>query len=521
MWKKQNRLPWALFFFFFISEFSLGYYISHVIGYLHSDAISRVANAFYVLYSRDPHLGAIGFIWNPLPSLLELIPLLFYPLYPPLASSALAGILLTSMFAGLTAIHLYRAGQKFKLSIPMSVTVTLLYGLNPFIFLFGANGLSDVPYMYFLMMSITEFCFWMKDRKISSLLVSGFTLSLAFWTRYEAVPFGFSIALSIVIVVFLWQRDNSYTTKEKWYKVEATSILVLLPVVFSGFMWLFFNYSIMGNPLYFLNSEYSNDAAAVVLRNDAEFQKIFKNPWTILQLVIKKTFWYSIPLFSILIVRIITGRLFKWDIAVLLLLFCAVPGLQYLLLLRQTSFGWFRYFMYVLPVVVAWIPYELGMIEKRMRRISFAIISCGLFVTACMLSYALTNPNIAPDEHSFLTIKKGNESYQRQLIEKDAAKWMDDNITGTILTDSASAFTILVNSRVPKKYLITSDLDFRASVDKPLEHNVDYILIPKPLNNVQSTINMSYPDMYENGDAWVKLERDFGGLWRLYKVIQD
>lgn len=50
----------AIFAIVWLAEFFIGYYVSHKIGYMHSDAISRVANAFYVLYSGDPHLGAIG-----------------------------------------------------------------------------------------------------------------------------------------------------------------------------------------------------------------------------------------------------------------------------------------------------------------------------------------------------------------------------------------------------------------------------------------------------------------------------
>lgn len=514
-------MTWALFLGIFAIEFAVGYYVSHVIGFLHSDAISRVANAFYVLYSRDPHLGAIGFIWNPLPSFLEIVFLLFYPLYPPLASSALAGILLTSLFAGATGALLYRSGRKFELSAGMSMAIALLYGLNPFIFLFGANGLSDVPYMFFLILAITRFCEWIRFRTIGSLTVTGFALSLAFWTRYEAVPFGFSFAASIAIVVFFWQREHAYTLKEKWHKTEATSILVLLPIVFSAGLWLFFNYSIMGNPLYFLNSEYSNDAAALVLQNDEQFQRIFKSPWTILRLVIEKTFWYSMPLIGVLGVRALTGRLRQWDTAILLLLFCAVPGLQYLLLLRQTSFGWFRYFMYVFPVVVAWLPYEMNRVGRRLRRTSFSILAGSLVLSAVMLGYAMTNPNIAPDENNFLTIKTTNEHYERQLVEKDLAAWIDDSIDGTVLTDSASAFTILVKSREPTKYLITSDYEFHDAVLRPREHGVDYVLIPKPLNNVQSTINMRYPELYDKGADWVEEVREFGGLWKLYKVKRD
>ncbi|MFW5437196.1 hypothetical protein [Paenibacillus apiarius] len=57
---KTRALYWAIFAIVWLAEFFIGYYVSHKIGYMHSDAISRVANAFYVLYSGDPHLGAIG-----------------------------------------------------------------------------------------------------------------------------------------------------------------------------------------------------------------------------------------------------------------------------------------------------------------------------------------------------------------------------------------------------------------------------------------------------------------------------
>ena len=38
-------------------------------GLVPGDALSRVANGYYTLFSRDPHLAAVGFVWNPLPSL--------------------------------------------------------------------------------------------------------------------------------------------------------------------------------------------------------------------------------------------------------------------------------------------------------------------------------------------------------------------------------------------------------------------------------------------------------------------
>ena len=58
---------------------------------LFADAMSRVVNAYYVLFSRDPHLPAIGFVWNPLPSLV---------LLPILPLKSVAPWLVTHGFAG-------------------------------------------------------------------------------------------------------------------------------------------------------------------------------------------------------------------------------------------------------------------------------------------------------------------------------------------------------------------------------------------------------------------------------------
>src|ERR1041385_9278526 len=63
------RLPDPLAGVAFLGYIALGSYLALVLHAYHGDAYSRVANAYYVLYSRDPHLAAIGFVWMPLPSL--------------------------------------------------------------------------------------------------------------------------------------------------------------------------------------------------------------------------------------------------------------------------------------------------------------------------------------------------------------------------------------------------------------------------------------------------------------------
>ncbi|MCF2716117.1 DUF2079 domain-containing protein [Paenibacillus sp. UKAQ_18] len=522
-WSASRWMAIGLFVFILALELSAGIYLSYVLGYMHTDALSRVANAFYVLYSRDPHLGAIGFIWNPLPSLLEMVILLLYPIFPALATYGLAAVILSATFAALTAMLLYRAGVRTGLSSGMSIMLALLYALNPFILLFGANGLSDSLYIYFIMMTVIEFALWLKDRMTASLIVSGLALAMAFWTRYEAVPLGVAMAGGVVLAILFLHRNmgrRELALREKLHKVEATWLLLLLPVVFSGLLWIFFNYLIMGNAFYFLNSEYSNTAQSAELLNDDKFVEIFSNPLVALKFIASKTLWYSVPLFAILFIRLLSGRLFRWGTLIILLLFLSVPGLQFLLMMKQSSYGWFRYFMYVFPITVAWLPYELSQLQGRWRRAAFGLVSVSLLLTAGLLSYALTRPDIAPDENSFLT-RTGNVNYVRQESDRKIAVWLDEHLPkSTIMTDSASAYTMIVYSQYPKRFLITSDYSFNKALSYPQDNHVDYILVPKIMSGMPlSKINMVYPNLYEKGAPWVQLEREFNGEWRLYKVL--
>lgn len=522
-WSASRWMAIGLFVFILALELSAGIYFSYVLGYMHTDALSRVANAFYVLYSRDPHLGAIGFIWNPLPSLLEMVILLLYPIFPALATYGLAAVILSATFAALTAMLLYRAGVRTGLSSGMSIMLALLYALNPFILLFGANGLSDSLYIYFIMMTVIEFALWLKDRMTASLIVSGLALAMAFWTRYEAVPLGVAMAGGVVLAIMFLHRNmgrRELALREKLHKVEATWLLLLLPVVFSGLLWIFFNYLIMGNAFYFLNSEYSNTAQSAELLNDDKFVEIFSNPLVALKFIASKTLWYSVPLFAILFIRLLSGRLFRWGTLIILLLFLSVPGLQFLLMMKQSSYGWFRYFMYVFPITVAWLPYELSQLQGRWRRAAFGLVSVSLLLTAGLLSYALTRPDIAPDENSFLT-RTGNVNYVRQESDRKIAVWLDEHLPkSTIMTDSASAYTMIVYSQYPKRFLITSDYSFNKALSYPQDNHVDYILVPKIMSGMPlSKINMVYPNLYEEGAPWVQLEREFNGEWRLYKVL--
>lgn len=141
-----------------------------------------------------------------------------------------------------------------------------------------------------------------------------------------------------------------------------------------------------------------------------------------------------------------------------------------------------------------------------MRGIGISLVTAGMLVTAGLLSYALTNPAIAADEHSYLT-HSGNESYERQIIERKIAPWLDEHYgSSLILTDSYAAYPIILSSKIPKKFMITSDFDFGESLTDLPASKVDYVLVTRLVDGVPlDQVNRNYPDLFEKerrGPRW-------------------
>ena len=72
----------AVFLLCFGINFAVAWLLDMTYRAFTDDAVSHMANGFYILYSRDPHLAAVGFVWPPLQSMADMILL---ARQPPLA----------------------------------------------------------------------------------------------------------------------------------------------------------------------------------------------------------------------------------------------------------------------------------------------------------------------------------------------------------------------------------------------------------------------------------------------------
>ena len=164
------------------------------------DALSRVANGYYVLFSRDPHLAAIGFVWNPLPSLATLPLLAFSPWIPALAGLGAAGTVVSALCGGgcvaLLAVMLRELGVTSAWARGL---LTGLFAVQALVVLGAATGASEAMLLLTCFYTALHLLRWLREADTWSLVHVGTGLGLAYLTRYEAA----APAIAVVGLVFV------------------------------------------------------------------------------------------------------------------------------------------------------------------------------------------------------------------------------------------------------------------------------------------------------------------------------
>ena len=100
-------------------------------NYLLLDGASRTITAEVLVLSRDPHLGAMGFYWPPLPMFVR-VP--FVLLLAPFQQAVYAGAMSTCLLSALTIPVLAAIAKQLRLSTGQAALLIALYALNPVAF---------------------------------------------------------------------------------------------------------------------------------------------------------------------------------------------------------------------------------------------------------------------------------------------------------------------------------------------------------------------------------------------------
>lgn len=429
-----------------------------------SDAFSRTANAYYVLFCDPPSLANVGTVWNPLPSILEIPFVWFAQFWKPLVSYGLAGVMLTSLFAGATAALLVHSFRLFGTSRVVSYLICALYVFNPFIFFYGYNGMSETIAYFFIILTIHLLLRWMVTGKPFYVSAMGFTLMALFFTRYEAIPFALGVWLAMMVFIWTSKRESRYVVGGKWEKLhycEATSVILAMPIIYGVALWILFNWVIKGDALYFLNSAYSNSVQSNYAAQFASVPEMIGG-------IAEKSAPFFVVFAFIVFGRLATKRLFKPETLMLCCLVGSLFVFHVFMVASGKSYCWLRFFSYALPVCMAWLAFELPALQNHglsaLAARAGAIVA--LVATFAICQYAL---------HAF-----DYEVEEDLPLFRQIATYIEDKVEPeTLLCDSFMTGGILMQLDSLDHVITSANPTFDATVADPVRMEVAYVLVPE------------------------------------------
>jgi hypothetical protein len=520
--------PRVVFIVLFTIYFGVACYLALVANWIYGDAWSRVEIAQRILFSRDPHLAAIGFVWSPLP-VLALLPIVaLNSLWPQLTALGLAGGIVSAMSMAGATVQLRGLLSDAGLGRVTVLLLTAAFAFHPLVLYFGANGMSEAMLLLFLLTATRYFAMWLRDASLNSLITTGIALALAYLSRYEALAAAFG-AITVVAIVSLVRARKQ--TSQLW-PVLCDVAIVAAPVTLAFFVWTLASWLITGQPFDQFTSVYGN-TSEIALNPTVPSGDLIRS--MIIQAAILEPF---LPVLLLLLL----GKAHRPAlIPTLASLACLGATLSFLILgiLNGSVKHELRFLIELVPLAVV---LAAACVTANMARGRSASRAARTFSTACVLSTLLALPvsavamlNPAVNEGSGLnfqivfssTANAGLGGHQRWAAERRIAVDLDrlHLPSGVVLVDDFLGFPIVATSSNPKQFVITSDRDFQSVLTDPRGTGVQYVLVPQPsyFGNLDA-VNRQYAEFFANGGGFASLVREYpkqgyyDTTWRLYRI---
>jgi surface antigen len=533
--RKRRRTSSGLLLIFllvFLADFTFGMWMNSR-GFRFNDGLSRAVSALQVLWSADPHLAAVGFVWMPLPSLIELLWVSIFPVRPGVVASGLASTLTTALAGGATAAVLLYTCRRLGLPRRLGWTYALVVSAQPMLFLYATNGSSEgvaAPFLIGAVAFVTLFWHTGQRRWVAA---AGIALALGFSTIYETVPYGAALFAALAGGILWGSETRRSAPQGRWRAVEGLGLSLLVPAVFVAILWLAANVVIMDDPLHFARSAYSNasQTAAQSAAEGAGGREAFQlagDPVGTLSFVAVRTAPFLIPLLFVLFVRGLEGRFWRINTATLVLLCMSVPlGLIAPLVYQGASFGWLRLFIYPLFAVAGWGLYEISQ-SRRRGRASAVLLIGWLTAGLCSVPF-IAHPRFGQEENTLveglITGHNGRQVGHQDLISQTQplAHFLE---TGPfaggdgVAIDGFRGWAIAAQTRPEhlRRLFLPSDRRFKAAIADPRNYGVSYFVVPDPSKIQIDAINDARPRLWAGREPGFRLVKDFPHIFDGFRV---
>ncbi|MEV6770178.1 glycosyltransferase family 39 protein [Nocardia sp. NPDC051030] len=541
--------PRTLFWVSTLIYLAAGVVVSTGHGYLMGDALSRVSATQAALFSRDPHLSAIGFVFTPLTSLAQIPMELFAPIFPGITTWGLSGVLMSALFMGGAVTQIHGIGTDRGAPMWLCLSVTVLFALNPMVLFYGGNGMSEAPFLFCLCWAVRRLSRWVRTDDVHDLLACGIALGLAYLTRYDAVAPALAAGAMVFVLSYKRRREDAH----RWSAAFMDLVLVSAPIVLAFLVWAITSWLITGQAFQQFSSQYGNSSILAQSGASGPSAPIAALQYSIAAtLVLGPILPLLIPISGALAVR-------RRDLQVLVpILLCgAVLGFQAFSYASGSTFAFLRFYVAAIPLAAVLTLYiapaaqqppshrpglhvEAPPPHRRVPVFGAALTVVLLAVSVPITGWGMNSNDLAVQEYALGAVlfpNPGNASAryadQRRIAatfstERKIANYLDAMRLprGAVLMDTVYGFAVAVASDRPDQFVIPSDRDFVRVLDRPADRGVKYILaVPNSGRGVSDAVNRRYPTMYDNGAGIATLEleipNDGAGQpqWRLYRVV--
>lgn len=482
----------AVFAAFAAVYFLVGYRVvveDHLVNF---DALARLSHAYFVWWNEPPKLASIGFVWPPVQTLIYLP----FTAIKPLATSLAALPAASATFMAGTMVVLNRALAVGEIRWYGRYPLLLAFGLNPMIVYYGANGMAEAVYLFFLVSGIYFLIRWELAKQAHMLAFVGVAIALALLSRYEILPFAVVIAAGIVAITVAGRvRSGRAQASGGAQELEASLVLYLAPIAYAGAAWLFFNWLILGDPLYFLNLGATTADIGASQQDVGGLPAQELGPAGVLVYLTKLNLGLFPLTVLVLPALLVTAVVRRDAMSVVLAALVGTNAAVTAILFLQASdpnLLQLRYNMRAMPIALigaAWLYYVW---RPRPARIAIWATTLAVLVGSLAMTWrTMETYTYQYEENVFLRAletgedQEGNSGIGGYPIgiadEQQTADFITDNIDEgeVILTDDAQTLGVMLLTGRPDDFfdrIDRGDAEWMAALDEPFG-KVDYLLV--------------------------------------------
>ena len=546
----DHRLKVVTFWTLAVLYTAVGYWLQVDRGFILGDALSRVSAAQAVLFSRDPHLAAIGFIFTPLTALLQIPAVLLSPLWPVLTERAFAGSIVSALFMAGCALQVMSMGTDRGLPRGYLLAITALFALNPMIVFYGSNGMSEAPFLFFITWAVRRLMMWMVNDDVHHLIAAGgVAMAMSYLTRYDAAACIAAAGVIVFTTTYLRARPAP-----RFRRALLDLILVSAPGCASFVGWAIASWMITGEPFAQFTSQYGNSA---ILKQSGAPTADFTSGVAFAATCVTLMAPTLIPLLAW--AGVARFRRPFWTVLIIpVALFGGVLAFQTLSYATGSTFPFLRFYIAAIPFAAClamlavpegeyapakrpgrYAPTPPAQPPKRRGWPAYLPVALVFAVTVPSTAWGMTQLDYAPQEYALAQVlhpdpddPSDRAALERRVAatfstERRIARYLEelDLPESSVITDTVYGFGVVAASTKPKTFVVPSDPDFTQKLNDPVGEGVKYLLaVPPTGRGISDALNVRYPTLYDNGAEIATLEMEIPNDgdsqpdWRLYRV---